>query len=456
MQKRAKERVNLISFIGKEQRGMKQLETMVTKSNGWYEGYDFELQVRRETVRSTRIGSPVSQVLIELSGHSNGSGRVTKEVYDKFISLLINLINENTRISDVKILTDDRKKIAILLVDTALEGAKAFMEKLLNKFFLHVQTQLHLGYVNLIHSITVSVHPVALDESNQITRSKLKLKRLELAAIADSYISSDFDRTHTYGNTNGYTLNKTNDYSIQSPASLTLADSPEVKAPFVIDYISWTISQRVHESLKRILDITGALFGIIFFLPFSLIISAAIKATSKGPVLFKQRRIGYRGKAFTFLKFRTMKTDSKDQIHKDYIKKYIEGKNAEINNGSDEEPLFKLNNDPRVTKIGRFLRKTSLDELPQFLNVLGGSMSLVGPRPPIPYEVELYQPWHLRRIMETKPGITGLWQVTDRNKTTFDNMVRLDLRYVRNQSIFLDLKIILKTLAVMFNSKAGI
>ena len=187
-----------------------------------------------------------------------------------------------------------------------------------------------------------------------------------------------------------------------------------------------------------------------------LIVAILIQSTSRGPVIFKQKRVGYLGKPFTFLKFRTMRIDSDDHIHQEYVKKLIEGRNDEINRGTEDKPLYKIANDPRITGLGRILRKTSIDELPQLFNVLTGSMSIVGPRPPLPYETDKYQNWHWRRIMGTKPGITGLWQVYGRSKTTHAEAVRLDLNYIRNQSIFLDLKIILKTFPAILNTKGAL
>jgi lipopolysaccharide/colanic/teichoic acid biosynthesis glycosyltransferase len=280
------------------------------------------------------------------------------------------------------------------------------------------------------------------------------VKSLELVTNGNGY-ANDFTAEPVSSQVTGIS-EKTNSDPIESQALSTSGDSLEMKSPVFPDVVSGSFSQRFYLFLKRVLDVVGALLGIIIFLPFFLIIPIVIKTTSKGPVLFKQKRIGYGGKPFTFLKFRTMRIDSKDQIHREYVQKYIEGKEKEINNGNAEKPLYKLNNDPRITKVGFFLRKTSLDELPQFFNVLAGNMSLVGPRPPIPYEVEFYKDWHLRRIIETKPGITGLWQVYGRNRTTFDEMVRLDLQYVKKQSFLLNLKILLKTITVLFNTKAGL
>jgi lipopolysaccharide/colanic/teichoic acid biosynthesis glycosyltransferase len=194
---------------------------------------------------------------------------------------------------------------------------------------------------------------------------------------------------------------------------------------------------------KRTVDILGATAAIILFLPLFIIIALLIKSTSKGPAFFCQERIGRNGKKFTMLKFRSMKVDNDPAIHQEYVKKLIKG-TIEGEDGDDGEKIFKITNDPRITKVGRFLRKTSLDELPQFLNVFKGDMSLVGPRPALAYEVAEYDTWHCRRISAI-PGITGFWQVEGRSRTTFNDMVRMDIRYIKQWSLFLDLKLIFKT-----------
>ncbi len=193
--------------------------------------------------------------------------------------------------------------------------------------------------------------------------------------------------------------------------------------------------------VKKVIDLFGSAVALFLFSPLFLIIAAAVKLTSPGPVFFKQERVGLNGKIFPFLKFRSMETNCDSKQHQDYIKKYINDQN----NCATEPGVFKLTNDSRITKVGSFIRKTSLDELPQLINVLKGDMSLVGPRPPIPYECELYDIWHRRRLLSCKPGITGLWQVTGRSRTTFDEMVRLDLKYIREWNLLLDLKIIIMT-----------
>jgi len=205
-------------------------------------------------------------------------------------------------------------------------------------------------------------------------------------------------------------------------------------------------TQRGALALKRAIDILGSAAALLVFAPFFAAIALIIKLTSKGPVLFRQERMGQYGKPFTFLKFRSMRTDCDSRIHREYVSQFIagkvEGKPAEA---SGAAPVFKIQKDPRITPIGQFMRKTSLDEVPQFWNVLRGDMSLVGPRPPIAYEFRAYNVWHRRRVLEIKPGITGLWQVEGRSRTRFDDMVRLDLRYARSWSIWLDLRILLQT-----------
>jgi lipopolysaccharide/colanic/teichoic acid biosynthesis glycosyltransferase len=176
----------------------------------------------------------------------------------------------------------------------------------------------------------------------------------------------------------------------------------------------------------------------------------SINLTSKGPLLFQQERMGYQGKKFPFLKFRSMHTDNDESLHREYVEKLIQGNHNEINMGSEDNPCYKMTNDPRITPLGKILRKSSMDELPQFLNVLMGQMSLVGPRPPIPYELDNYQSWHRKRVLNVKPGITGFWQVNGRSLTTFDEMVRMDLHYANNWDLWLDFKILLRTFKVVF------
>jgi lipopolysaccharide/colanic/teichoic acid biosynthesis glycosyltransferase len=184
-------------------------------------------------------------------------------------------------------------------------------------------------------------------------------------------------------------------------------------------------------------------------MPLFVILAILVKLTSRGPVLFCQKRVGRYGKEFNFYKFRTMYTGNDPRIHQEYVTKLIAG---DLNESSG---VYKIVNDPRITPVGRFLRKSSLDELPQFFNILKNDMSLVGPRPPLPYEFERYQTWHKRRVLELKPGLTGLWQVEGRSRTTFDEMVRMDLRYAIERSLWVDVKIILQTPSAMFSGRGA-
>lgn len=201
--------------------------------------------------------------------------------------------------------------------------------------------------------------------------------------------------------------------------------------------------------VKRASDLVIALFAIIVLSPILAIVSMFVKLGSRGSVMFRQERVGMDGRIFLCYKFRTMHADADDDAHREAYRKNIEG-GEDANIGDEHKPVFgKVKDDPRVTPSGRWLRRSSLDELPQLFNVLKGDMSIVGPRPPIPYEVEEYDLWHRKRL-DMKPGITGLWQVSGRNRLTFDEMVRTDLYYIENWSLWLDLKIILLTLPAVW------
>jgi lipopolysaccharide/colanic/teichoic acid biosynthesis glycosyltransferase len=197
--------------------------------------------------------------------------------------------------------------------------------------------------------------------------------------------------------------------------------------------------------IKQVMDIAGSALILMLCAPLFLMIALVIKASSRGPVFFRQQRIGQFGQYFTFLKFRSMHTDNDPSVHEEYTTKLIAGEiEPNLSNGNGKV-TYKLTNDKRITRVGKFLRRTSLDELPQLVNVLKGDMSLVGPRPAMPYELAAYQTWHRRRVLEVKPGITGLWQVTSRSSVKFDEMVRLDLQYATSWSPWLDFKILMRT-----------
>lgn len=201
--------------------------------------------------------------------------------------------------------------------------------------------------------------------------------------------------------------------------------------------------------IKRALDLMVALVLIVLLSPFMAVIAALIKITSRGPVLFVQERVGHNGQIFNFYKFRSMIVDGDENGHRETMAKVI-GENMPVGQHG-QSPVFKQKDDPRITPVGRVMRRFSIDELPQLVNVVKGDMSLIGPRPPIPYEVAMYRERHRRRL-EAQPGITGLWQVSGRNRLSFEDMVSLDIHYIENWSLSLDIRIAAKTIwAVLFS-----
>jgi lipopolysaccharide/colanic/teichoic acid biosynthesis glycosyltransferase len=200
---------------------------------------------------------------------------------------------------------------------------------------------------------------------------------------------------------------------------------------------------------KRALDVAAAALMLLVFSPLWLLCALLIKLTSRGPVIFRQVRIGAGEKPFTVYKFRTMRADTTDDVHRDFVTNYILGSLSLVAGSS-----YKLRRDQRITAIGRILRKLSLDEVPQLINVLRGEMSIVGPRPPLPYEVENYEPWQLARLT-VRPGITGLWQVSGRNRLSFAEMCELDLQYIQSWTLRGDLSIMVRTPWVMLVDAGG-
>lgn len=204
--------------------------------------------------------------------------------------------------------------------------------------------------------------------------------------------------------------------------------------------------------VKRVVDL---LFTMLILLPFCLIIvivAAAIRLDSAGPVFFRQKRVGLNGSEFTIYKFRSMYVNNDTSLHREAIVKYMNG--HKLNENSTGDLSYKQVDDPRVTRVGRFLRKTSIDEFPQFFNVLRGEMTLVGPRPPLPYEVEYYSARDRLRLCG-KPGLTGTWQVYARSRVPFQNMVEMDLAYLQQQSLWQDFKLIALTVPVMIKGSGG-
>ena len=206
-----------------------------------------------------------------------------------------------------------------------------------------------------------------------------------------------------------------------------------------------------YHSLKRAIDVTASIVFMLFFGPLMLLIPLAIKLQSRGPILYRQERIGKDGHPFWMLKFRTMRLNTSDEIHRKHVRSLIRLNSHPIELGQDS---LKIQRDPRITVLGRWLRKLSLDELPQLFNVLGGEMSCVGPRPPLPYEYELYEERHKERL-SALPGITGVWQVEARNRVPFEEMVQMDINYIKDMNLGLDLWTMLRTPIEMIRGSGG-
>lgn len=228
-----------------------------------------------------------------------------------------------------------------------------------------------------------------------------------------------------------------------------LAESLEEATGLRIRRRSW-----FEKALKRSIDVVLSLLVLLVGFPFFLAIAILIKITSKGPVFFEQERVGRDGSHFTLYKFRTMKEGIDDSAHREFTRNFINGHgiDSSLDHGGDN--VYKLTDDPRITGVGGFLRKVSLDELPQFINILKGEMTIVGPRPCLPYEFDCFKDWHKLRV-KVKPGLTGLWQVSGRSTVPFDEMVKLDLLYIENWTFQMDIKIMLKTLPVMLAGTGG-
>lgn len=395
-------------------------------------------RLRFERLRSERCGAPASLVVIDLP-------RLLAFLSKKFIGSpelfarhVADVLKKHTRETDIKGYYA-RGQVGLLAIDTDQSHARVLVDK------LTVQLAEHIG-----------VHGV---------QDKKALKRFFSISILQnhgSYLSENREEPKNAPKSSG---TPTQLYRVKFATAArnwprALGDNEAASVamapwPFNFEILHSIRDRGFQLKVKRIMDIIGSLAGIVLFAPVMGIVAVLVKLTSPGPVLFRQERLGLFGQPFTFMKFRSMRVDCDSSIHKEYVTKLITGKTDEINRGTDDMPVFKITDDPRVTPVGTFLRKSSLDELAQFFNVLKGDMSLVGPRPPIPYECSAYKPWHCRRVLEAKPGITGLWQVSGRSTTTFDEMVRMDLKYVQSWNLWLDVKILFKTVWTVVSAKGG-
>jgi lipopolysaccharide/colanic/teichoic acid biosynthesis glycosyltransferase len=341
----------------------------------------FRRRIAIERKRTERSREPFLLMLLETGSAQNDNAS------DKTLNGIVSAMQSSTRETDVVGWYKDRNTVGVIFTGLVISDKNSVLSTILGRVSTALQQE------------------VTLERFNQIT-------------FSFHFFPDDWD-----GDSSG------------RPSDPILY--PDLFIP--------SSDQRALLRVKRVMDIAGSALMLIVCLPLFAIIALGVKLTSEGPILFRQDRIGQYGRRFTFLKFRSMRANNDESVHKEYVKQLIAGVADRVQTNGSGEGVFKLAGDKRITPIGKFLRKTSLDELPQFINVLRGDMSLVGPRPPLPYELAAYQTWHRRRVLQVKPGITGLWQVTGRSRVRFDDMVRLDLRYAISWSPWLDFKILLRT-----------
>lgn len=405
-------------------------------AEGFYTPDMFNRRLLEERRRSERSGLPFAILSINLSNYR----KIKKKLYIKGIKSINNYISDlvvkNCRRSDIKT-WESETSLKIILPDTSLDDARQLtfkLEKNLNNGF---RTKLEKQKLNEIKAnIYITAYPEFLNYQKTDCENS-ENKKSEVFNIQSKIESPEKMHRKVYS------------------LKWERIKNDIITYPLYSDLMFGNVNKVKIKIIKRAIDISGAFIGCIVFSPLMILIAALVKLSSKGPIIFKQERLGFLGEKFWFFKFRSMYHGCDDGCHKTYIKDLIENNIKDNNESCQGNKIYKIECDNRITPIGRFLRKTSLDELPQFFNVLKGDMSLVGPRPPIPYEVKHYQKWHLQRVLEVKPGITGLWQVNGRSRTTFDEMVRMDIAYLNNYSLWLDIKIIMKTISVVFTGKGG-
>lgn len=413
-------------------------------TNGYFESIEyFYKRFLIERRRSERGEYEFSLIVIDLDPFENRQNTHRNE------KLLLKA--EDTLFSTVKLILRETDvvakyfhlKLAILLPDTSNDGTQIVLNRIkgildnLGDRSLQVIFQQVMFYPYSYPSQEFEINKFINDKFFDNSSSTTELEK-KVRSIKSSYFCTD----NSNGSDNGDRLRMNSNGSIALENPFCLLN--EAFADFTKN---WQVL------LKRSIDVIFSLLGIILLAPLILLICILIKLTSKGPVFFKQERIGYMGKKFIMYKFRTMHQLKDDQIHRNYITNYIT--NTDCHSDGPRNTIFKLKNDPRITSIGKYLRRLSLDEITQLFNVLKGDMSLVGPRPPLQYEVDIYDLWHKRRYLCVKPGITGMWQIYGRSSTTFNDMVRLDLAYIKNWSIGLDIRIIFRTIGTVIRMKGA-
>lgn len=396
---------------------------------------EFSVLLRNEKLRSERSGVVFAYLKIFVSQRTLSLDKQLHRLYREFTDRFLHFLHGEDEKQDIAYFLGENK-LGLLLPNTHPQAAKTRVEAALNRCYEKFDSEEGALFARWFRGLDITAYPISkVSESSCFSAKPVLIRDVRWKVNEGSELSSAVD-----------TVKLVLDWNLPNPElKKTILDNDIIKDS------SLTVHQWQYKYVKRAFDfVASSLFILSLSLPM-LIIASIVKLTSKGPVLFKQERIGQFGKRFQFYKFRSMRANADTKSHEEYVKKLIRGELDEINNGTDEAPMYKMVDDPRITSVGKILRRTSLDEIPQFFNVLKGDMSLVGPRPPIPYEVEEYEDWHLRRVSDVKPGITGLWQVLGRNSTTFDEMVRFDIDYVDHWTLMRDIKILILTVQTVLN-----
>ena len=378
----------------------------VVQSAGLYPPEQFRAALEREQARAERNGHQITLALLPANGHNSDASRTNR---------LPDILKSRLRTMD-EAGWFDPSRIGVLMPYTSCRGAWHLIDDL---------CQLMQGELSA-SDCSVYVYPYDWIDGpgvppEQDAADTCAAKRIGQAA--EHLFSCLCHRDHHHPSNAGV-------YVDGAPAGLTCV--------YPLTPASWVEPS----TWQRGLDVLCSLLGLVVFAPVFLAAAVVIKLASPGPVFFRQMRIGRGGRSFQLLKFRTMCINADTSLHQNHVAQLI---NGSANDGeAGPKPMTKLDNDPRVIPLGNILRGACIDELPQLINVLRGEMSLVGPRPPIPYEVHDYLPWQKRRL-DAMPGLTGLWQVSGKNKLTFDDMVRLDIQYSRTRSVPMNIMIMLRT-----------
>jgi lipopolysaccharide/colanic/teichoic acid biosynthesis glycosyltransferase/GGDEF domain-containing protein len=433
-------KLNIYRHLRKRRNGKANPEI---STNGYFESIEyFRHRFFIEKRRAERKGYEFSLIIIDLKDEEKKFNRVIDNALLKTEDIIFSTLIMVLRSTDI-VVKYCPFKLAILLPDTEKEGTALVVHRI-NTELKEIFDQSPSDVLKIL-KVYSYCYPDHADEINKLIESEIITDQSSTTAVEKTVreVRSDYFKTK---HSNGYSNNlKLGTFS----RNTLILENPF----FLLNDVFFDFSMNWQKIIKRYLDISMSLLAIILLFPLIIILTFLVKITSPGPVFFKQERIGFMGKKFVIYKFRTMYQTKDERIHRDYVKDFItNGKSSEIESRSH---IFKITNDPRITPIGKFLRRTSLDEIGQFINVLKGDMSLVGPRPPIPYEVEMYDLWHRRRFLTVKPGLTGLWQIYGRNTIAFNEMVRLDLTYANNWSLSLDFKILLKTLWAVLSMKGA-